>query len=105
MSEESVEDPHHHRHQCAYLRLSCTACWRLTWSSQGQCKKGFDIKGSNFSDRDLERHEAKRDIWRVVLDGIDEIKAGGGKRSVVLTQGNHGNRGEEKENHHGPDKD
>ena len=22
MSEESVEDPHRHRHQCAYLRLS-----------------------------------------------------------------------------------
>ena len=27
------------------------------------------------------------------MDGIDEIKAGGGKRSITLTQGNHRNRG------------
>ena len=33
------------------------------------------MKGRNFSDRDLERHDAKRDIRREVLDGIDEIKA------------------------------
>jgi hypothetical protein len=65
----------------------------------------FDMKGRTFSDRDLERHEAKRDIRREVLDGIDEIKAGGGKMSVVLPQGNQYNRDEKKENHHGPDKD
>lgn len=56
------------------------------------------MKRRKLSDKDLERHEAKRDIWREVLDGIDEIKAGGGKRVVVapkaernycLTQGNH----------------
>jgi len=41
------------------------------------------MKERKLSDRNLERHEAKRDIWREVLDGIDEIKAGGGKRYVV----------------------
>ena len=41
------------------------------------------MKARKLSDKDLERHEAKRDIWREVLDGIDEIKAGGGKRYVV----------------------
>lgn len=35
------------------------------------------------SDIDLERHEAKRDISRDVLNGIDEIRSGGGKRHVV----------------------
>ena len=42
------------------------------------------MKGRNFSDRDLERHDAKRDIRREVLDGIDEIKAGGGKRRTIM---------------------
>jgi len=41
------------------------------------------MKGHKLSDGELERHEAKRDIWREVLDGIDEIKAGGGKRYAV----------------------
>ena len=41
------------------------------------------MKEHKLSDRDLEHHEAKRDIWQEVLDGIDEIKAGGGKRYVV----------------------
>jgi putative transcriptional regulator len=41
------------------------------------------MKGRKLSDRELELHEAKRDVWREVLDGIDEIKAGGGKRYVV----------------------
>lgn len=27
--------------------------------------------------------EAKRDIWQEVLDGVREIKAGGGKRTKV----------------------
>jgi putative transcriptional regulator len=31
----------------------------------------------------LEEHEAGRDIWQEVLDGIREIKAGGGKRYVL----------------------
>jgi putative transcriptional regulator len=41
------------------------------------------MKGRKLSDREIERHEAKRDVWREVLDGIDEIKTGGGKRYVV----------------------
>ena len=41
------------------------------------------MKGHKFSDSELQRHEAKRDVWREVLDGIDEIKAGGGKGVVV----------------------
>jgi putative transcriptional regulator len=31
----------------------------------------------------LERFEAERDVWREVLEGIREIKAGGGKRGNV----------------------
>ena len=41
------------------------------------------MNGRKLSGRELERHEAKRDIWQEVLDGIDEIKAGGEKRYVV----------------------
>lgn len=41
------------------------------------------MKGRRMSDSDLERHEAKRDIWREALDGIDEIKNGGGRRIAV----------------------
>ena len=32
----------------------------------------------------LEKFEAERDVWREVLDGIREIKAGGGKRKRVM---------------------
>jgi len=42
------------------------------------------MKERKLSDRDLERHEAKRDIWQEVLDGIDEIKAGAGKRKATV---------------------
>ena len=41
------------------------------------------MTGHKLSDEELESHEAKRDIWREALDGIDEIKAGGGKRYAV----------------------
>jgi putative transcriptional regulator len=34
-------------------------------------------------DKELERHEAGRDVWQEVVDAIDEIKAGGGKRRAV----------------------
>ena len=44
------------------------------------------MKERKLSDSDIERHEAKRDIWREVLDGMDEIKAGGGKRYVVAAK-------------------
>lgn len=33
--------------------------------------------------RTLARYEARRDVWQEVLDGVREIKAGGGKRFVV----------------------
>ena len=33
--------------------------------------------------RTLAQFEAKRDVWQEVLDGVQEIKAGGGKRVVV----------------------
>ena len=33
--------------------------------------------------RELMKFEAGRDIWKEVLDGVREIKAGGGKRSIV----------------------
>lgn len=32
----------------------------------------------------LEKFEAQRDVWQEVLDGIREIKAGGGKRNNVI---------------------
>jgi putative transcriptional regulator len=41
------------------------------------------MKARKLSDRELEQHEAKRDVWQEVLDGIDEIKAGGGKRQLI----------------------
>ena len=31
----------------------------------------------------LEAFEAKRDVWQEVLDGVREIKAGGGRRTTV----------------------
>lgn len=31
----------------------------------------------------LEKFEAERDVWQEVLDGVREIKAGGGKRTTV----------------------
>jgi putative transcriptional regulator len=31
----------------------------------------------------LEKFEAERDVWQEVLDGVREIKAGGGKRTKV----------------------
>lgn len=31
----------------------------------------------------LSKFEAKRDVWQEVLDGVREIKAGGGKRMKV----------------------
>ncbi len=31
----------------------------------------------------LAKFEAKRDVWQEVLDGVREIKAGGGKRKRI----------------------
>ncbi|TMB68616.1 MAG: helix-turn-helix domain-containing protein [Deltaproteobacteria bacterium] len=33
--------------------------------------------------RALSKFESERDVWQEVLDGVREIKSGGGKRSVV----------------------
>ena len=33
--------------------------------------------------RALSKFEARRDVWQEVMDGVREIKSGGGKRSVV----------------------
>lgn len=38
------------------------------------------------SGKALTEHEAKRDVWREVLDSVDEIKTGGGKRYVMEPQ-------------------
>lgn len=35
------------------------------------------------TEQELIRFEAERDIWQEVLDGVREIKAGGGKRTRV----------------------
>lgn len=32
---------------------------------------------------ELEKLEAERDVWQEVLDGVKEIKAGGGRRTLV----------------------
>ena len=39
--------------------------------------------GKKLKGRALSRFEAGRDVWQEVLDGVREIKSGGGKRSVV----------------------
>lgn len=41
------------------------------------------MKVNKLSKKELESREAKRDIWQEVLEGIDEIKAGGGNRYVI----------------------
>lgn len=35
------------------------------------------------TEKALEKFEAERDVWQEVLDGVREIKAGGGKRTKV----------------------
>jgi len=39
--------------------------------------------GKKLKGRSLSKFEAERDVWQEVLDGVREIKSGGGKRSVV----------------------
>jgi len=39
--------------------------------------------GKKLKGRTLSKFEAGRDVWKEVLDGVREIKSGGGKRSVV----------------------
>ena len=39
--------------------------------------------GKKLKGRTLSKFEAGRDVWQEALDGVREIKSGGGKRSVV----------------------
>ena len=39
--------------------------------------------GKKLKGRALSKFEAGRDVWQEVLDGVREIKSGGGKRSLV----------------------
>jgi putative transcriptional regulator len=39
--------------------------------------------GKNITGRAIARSEAQRDIWQEVLDGVREIKVGGGRRTRV----------------------
>ncbi len=39
--------------------------------------------GKKLSGQALAKFEAERDVWQEVLDGVREIKAGGGKRTKV----------------------
>ena len=41
----------------------------------------------------LAKFEAERDVWQEVLDGVREIKAGGGKRTKVKRTTNPRNKG------------
>lgn len=36
----------------------------------------------------LEKFEAERDVWQEVLDGVREIKSGGGKRKKIAPKSN-----------------
>ncbi|MDZ7768088.1 MAG: hypothetical protein U5K38_02900 [Woeseiaceae bacterium] len=38
------------------------------------------------TDKALEKFEAERDVWLEVLEGVREIKAGGGKRKKVAPE-------------------
>jgi putative transcriptional regulator len=39
--------------------------------------------GKKLSGKALAKFEAERDVWKEVLEGVKEIKAGGGKRTRV----------------------
>ena len=39
--------------------------------------------GKKLTGKTLEKFEAERDVWQEVLEGVREIKAGGGKRKKV----------------------
>jgi putative transcriptional regulator len=41
------------------------------------------MKRKKLTEKELERHEAGRDIWTEVLAGVDEIKAGGGRKYSI----------------------
>ena len=39
--------------------------------------------GKKLTGKALAKFEAERDVWKEVLEGVKEIKAGGGKRAKV----------------------
>lgn len=39
--------------------------------------------GKTLKGKSLAKFEAERDVWKEVLDGVKQIKAGGGKRTKV----------------------
>jgi len=39
--------------------------------------------GKKLTGKALAKFEAKRDVWQEVLDGVREIKIGGGKRKHI----------------------
>lgn len=42
--------------------------------------------GKNLTGKVLAKFEAQRDVWQEVLDGVREIKDGGGKRAKVINR-------------------
>jgi putative transcriptional regulator len=40
--------------------------------------------GNKLTGKALAKFEADRDVWREVLEGVKEIKAGGGRRTKEL---------------------
>jgi putative transcriptional regulator len=46
-------------------------------------EEGVPKMSKNVTGRALARSEAQRDIWQEVLDGVREIKVGGGRRTRV----------------------
>jgi len=42
--------------------------------------------GKKLKGRALSKFEAGRDVWQEVLDGVREIKSGGGKQSIMPIQ-------------------
>jgi len=46
-------------------------------------EKRHSDMGKKLIGKTLAKFESKRDVWQEVLDGIQEIKAGGGKKTKV----------------------
>ena len=42
------------------------------------------MKKPKLTGKALECHESARDIWQEVLEGVEEIKAGGGRKRTVV---------------------
>ena len=58
---------------------------KLRWARPGMgssCWRHSEM-GKKLTGKALAKFEAERDVWQEVLDGVREIKAGGGKRTKV----------------------